>query len=46
MPATPYRTALVTGASRGIGAALCRRLIDLGLIVYALARSPAVLILA
>ncbi|MDQ0467921.1 SDR family oxidoreductase [Labrys wisconsinensis] len=39
MPATPYRTALVTGASRGIGAALCRRLAGLGLTVHALARS-------
>lgn len=35
----PYRTALVTGASRGIGAAICRRLTGLGLTVYGVARS-------
>ncbi|MEN5081798.1 SDR family oxidoreductase [Bosea sp. TWI1241] len=34
-----YRTALVTGASRGIGAAICRRLTGLGLTVYGVARS-------
>ncbi len=40
---TPYRTALVTGASRGIGAAIVRRLRGLGLEVYALARDGAAL---
>lgn len=35
----PYRTALVTGASRGIGAAICARLTGLGLTVYGVARS-------
>lgn len=35
----PYRTALVTGASRGIGAAICHRLTGLGMIVYGVARS-------
>lgn len=35
----PYRTALVTGASRGIGAAICRRLTGLGMTVYGVARS-------
>lgn len=39
MAVTPYKTALITGASRGIGAALCRRLAELDLTVYALARS-------
>ena len=34
-----YRTAFVTGASRGIGAAICRTLGALGLKVHALARS-------
>ena len=38
-----YRTALVTGASRGIGAAICRRLTGLGLTVYGVARSRAAL---
>jgi 3-hydroxy acid dehydrogenase / malonic semialdehyde reductase len=40
---TPYRTALVTGASRGIGAAIVRRLRGLGLAVHALARDAAAL---
>jgi len=35
----PYRTSLVTGASRGIGAALTRRLTSLGFTVYAVGRS-------
>lgn len=35
----PYQTVLVTGASRGIGAAICRRLAGMGLQVHALARS-------
>jgi len=37
--AFPYQTALVTGASRGIGAAICRKLATLGLTVYGVARS-------
>lgn len=34
-----YRTALVTGASRGIGAAIARKLVRGGLTVYGVARS-------
>ena len=41
MSAPPYRTAIVTGASRGIGAATVRRLRKLGLEVHAIARSTA-----
>jgi NADP-dependent 3-hydroxy acid dehydrogenase YdfG len=39
MPFTDYRTALVTGASSGIGAAVVRRLRREGLEVHAIARS-------
>jgi NAD(P)-dependent dehydrogenase (short-subunit alcohol dehydrogenase family) len=39
MTAPGYRTAIVTGASRGIGAATVRRLRRDGLAVYAVARS-------
>ncbi len=38
MPITQYRTAIVTGASSGIGAAAVRRLTAAGLVVHALAR--------
>lgn len=39
MPFSDYRTALVTGASSGIGAAVVRRLRQEGLAVHAVARS-------
>src|SRR5262245_922330 len=39
MPFSDYRTALVTGASSGMGAAIVRRLRQEGLAVHALARS-------
>ncbi|MFB2552869.1 SDR family oxidoreductase [Ensifer soli] len=39
----PYETALVTGASRGIGAAICRALAGAGVTVYALARTAPAL---
>lgn len=39
MTASPYTSALVTGASRGIGAAVCRKLASVGLRVYGVARS-------
>jgi len=38
-----YRTALVTWASKGIGAATAEALVNEGLTVYALARDKAVL---
>ncbi|KEI70690.1 SDR family oxidoreductase [Endozoicomonas elysicola] len=34
----PYKTALVTGASSGIGASVVKALTDQGITVYALAR--------
>lgn len=37
-PATPARVAIVTGGSRGIGAAVCRRLAEDGLRVYVVYR--------
>jgi NADP-dependent 3-hydroxy acid dehydrogenase YdfG len=39
MAGPSYRTAIVTGASRGIGAATVRRLREMGLAVHAVARS-------
>ena len=39
MPFSDYRTALVTGASSGIGLAVVERLVREGLEVHALARS-------
>jgi len=43
MSPPPYRTAVVTGASRGIGAATVRRLRQDGLAVHAVARSGGAL---
>ena len=43
MAAHSYRTALVTGASRGIGASICRSLRKEGLAVHAVARSAEAL---
>ena len=43
MPFSDYKTALVTGASGGIGAAVVERLCSEGLTVHALARNEAAL---
>ena len=43
MPISDYRTALVTGASSGIGAATVERLCREGVVVHALARSAGAL---
>lgn len=37
----PYKKALVTGASSGLGACLCRRLIEEGVVVYGVAREAS-----
>ncbi|WP_119273499.1 SDR family oxidoreductase [Taklimakanibacter deserti] len=39
MALQPYRSALVTGGSKGIGAAICRKLRERDLTVYAVARN-------
>jgi NAD(P)-dependent dehydrogenase (short-subunit alcohol dehydrogenase family) len=39
MPVADYKTALVTGASTGMGAAICERLAKRGLTVHADARN-------